>query len=618
MRSEGVWLLVGLLACGPVPSNPVIDPPVNECSTTADCREGVCKEHALPHPQRYCEVDEAVDFVLVLPMPDTVYYAPGLTYLLTQDDLARRPVFGAEACKGNCVSVPYHARTEGRYNVTGPAAQVLGGRLVDGGGNELALAQVPMRATYRRLVPGPGGRLVEATSLGLPIEPVVARRLVDESGTPGFGANEPLLSTANLPPGDYLADFAPDPSLRDFVPPRVKLFTVPVFQATTNVPDTSTLSAPDSPDQRRGTIRSAYRSLDGYRCSLVDHDTGRALSRTEILEGSRTSVYLATFNQVDPTDDTGKRLPASVDLVVAPPVDTFLVPTLRTPVIAGSLSEYRYPELPTEPSSLVGTVRLADGTGTRADLEIVSTSIVNLRDHIVEDKLSYTTKVSTDDRGRFETALPEGTYRVFVDPAPASGATRREITLKTKGAETGNPVGARTVWDIGLEPQSVVSGRALLQDERVLGDVEVSFVPVMARTSVSRFELPRPLSVRTEKGTGAFRASLDVGFYDVTVTPVSGTRFAPFVMTDLFVRPAATGPCSLDDFVVKVPRVYPLTLREPNDNKLSWAWARVFARAEGSQHYVEIQRELLDEEGYADLWFRKPELAPSTPCRESR
>lgn len=613
MRSSA-WLVLGLFACGPIPPDPIIDPPVNECISTADCAEGSCREHQLPNPGRHCEVDEEIDFVLVLPMPDTVLYAPNVTYLLTQTEL-QQPSFPSDTCKGNCVSVPSLARTEGRYVVTRDVAHALGARLPIGdNGEEAAQAQIPVRASYRRLVPSASGELVEASSVGLPVEPIFANRILDNgpdpSGIVGIGGQPPLLTTANLPPGDYLAEFQVDAPLQTLIPPRANRFSIAARRGTFVRLDTVTLNELDQRALRHGPIRSQYRALDDFRVSLVDRGTGRAISRTAVLQGQADELQLDTFNQTMAPDDP--RLP-NAELVIAPPSETYSgVPTLRTQLIDGSVRSYEYPELPL-PSILDAKVVTADGRGVRADLEIVSTGIVNLREHVPEDTLSYSTKLSTDDRGAFRSVLPEGEYRVFVDPDPDENLTRREITLKTIGAESRNPVGARTEWTIPLGPKTRVSGRAVLQDQRVLERAEISFVPSIVRPSRSRFELPRPRTVSTEAG-GVFTVDLDVGSYDVTVTPITGTRFAPYVVSDLFVRPPSSVPCQLDDFVVKVPKAYPLTLREPNDNLLPWAWARVFARAEGSQHYVEIQRELLDAEGYVDLWFRKPELAKTNPC----
>lgn len=609
------WLLLGVIACDPIPADPVVKAPRNECSASQPCSEGSCKPHAPPHSRDYCEVDEAFDFMIVATMADTSFYAPGTSFLLTQTDLSQ-PSFGSITCRETCVALPRIARTEGRYSIGLDAAKDLGTILLDAAGAEIPTARLPLRAVYRPLFRLADGRLVEATSVGLPLGPIFARRVLDDgpvTSEPGFADQPKLMSTADLPPGWYEAQFDVDPVLRSVIPPRVKDFEVPVSRFP-NYPDSESLQ-PDAASFRTGTIRSRYRALDDFRAALVDRFTGRTVSRTLVLQGSRAEMYLATFNQVVAPGDP--RLP-DVDLVVAPPAESPL-PTLRAPIITGgALSEYPYPELP-ERSRITGSVLGPDGSGVQADLEIVSTSIINLRDHVPEDQLSYVTKLSTDARGAFQTVVPEGIYRVFVDPDPSRGLSRREITLPTRGVETNNPVGATSEWSVPLESQSQVSGRARLQDGRVLDGVSVDFAPSIARSKASRFELPRNTTVLTA-ADGTFSARLDTGFYDVTVTPVSGTRYAPFVLTDLLVRPAAAGPCALEDFVIKVPRLFPMTLRDPNDNRLPYAWARVFARAEGSQHYVELQRELLNDEGFADLWFRKPELAKNapdknTPCR---
>lgn len=608
MRIEPL-LLLALIACGPVPADPIVDAPRNECGSDEQCSEGLCKDHG-PNG-RYCEVEEPFDFVVVVPMSDTSSYAPNVTFLLQQAELRTTDV-DSISCATNCILLPRTVRAEGRYLITNDAAKALGTVLEDAAGNELAQVQLPMRATYRPLLRLPTGQLVEATSVGLPLAPITAGRVVDENrvtpGVGGFGGLQKLISTADLSPGTYEAEFRVDPTLVPVIPPRLKNLEVPAARYK-DFPDTETLTKPDDGNFRTVTIQSQFRALDGFSATLVDHFSGRAVSRSVVLSGSRSTSYLATFNQLFAPGDP--RLP-DVDLVVAPPADTPL-PALRARALAGTVpSLLKYPEIP-DRSAIDGVVVGPDGVGVPAEVEIVSTSIVNLRDQVAGDALSYTTKLSTDSRGVFTTNVPEGKYRVFVNPAPELALSRGVITLDTKGAETGKPIGARSNWEVKLTPKSRVSGRVVLQDRRAVSDVQITFTPSIQRATGSRFELPR--SFTTYVDNGEFVADLDVGFYDVTASPLAGTRFAPFVLSDLFVRPAAIGACRLEDFVVKVPYVFPITLRDPNGFQLPYTWARVYARAEGSQHYVELQRELLDAKGFAELWFRKPELAKNSPCQ---
>ncbi len=602
MHARAGLLLLTALACGPPEPHPAVDPPINGCGT---CEEGSC------NAKGFCQVEQAdddVDFVLVLPMPDSVYYAPNLTYLFTRNELADA-VGKTKGC-GNCVTIPRLGSRVGRYLVDQDAAHRLGASLPLDNDVEVGQAQVPMNAVYRRMI-DLDGNFVEATSVGLPVPPDFGRRSLDASPFAlGIGGSSAITSTVNLPPGTYRVDFDVDPALRALLPPRVEPYVIPVSTQTIARLDTFQLAGAelDAPSVRTTTIQSEYRSLDGFRAYLFDKALGRVVSRSVLLKGNKVeNVYLATKNQLGPNG-----LPATVELVIEPPPEAF-APTLRTPVLSGLLAP-DYPEIP-QPSILVGEVRGPRGEGVAARVHIVSAGLLSLRSGVAEEQLRYATALATDANGRFSTVVPEGTYKVFVDPDAALSVARSVITLRTAGVESGVSSGTRTTWTVPVVPKTRVTGRAVLADNTVLEDVAVKFAPALSRVADSAYELPRPLSTRTD-ADGRFAVEVDAGSYDLTVTPISGTRFAPYVLTDQIVPSRAYGGCTLalGDLHVKIPRVLSLALRDPRTEVIPWVWARVFARSAGSQHYVEIQKELLDADGTADLLFRKPEHATPKEC----
>ena len=603
MRRSACWLVLAL-GCGPVEPSVTLDAPRNTC-TVDSCSEGSCVAGR-------CEVTDPGDYALVLSMADSAYYAPGVTFVLGRADvIAQASKAGASTCPGQCLSTPYVSRVSGRYLVDANVVEELGGRLVDGAGANLAQAQVPVSAIYRYLLPDSNGTLTEATALGLPIADVLTSVLPDDAArAAGVGGGNALVTRAIVGPGQYQVEMQVQASLRSMLPPRLATYDPQNDGTSTNrADDTFQPAAVDPVESRTTTIASSYRSLAGYRAYLTDA-SGRTISRTVTLDGAQNRVFLATFGQQQPNGT----LPTSTRLVLAPPEDTLGVPTLRIAVLAGSLNAPAYPELPT-PSSLEGTVTAADGTGVKADLDILATGVVNLRDHLTEDSLTYVTRLSTDDRGRFATVLPEGTYHVFVDPDPASGMSRRDITLQTRGAQTGTPSGARTTWTVPVDPKTRVTGRAIALGGPPLDAVDVWFRPSVPRITDSAYELPRPITVRTD-ASGTFSADLDSGYYDFTITPVSGTGFAPYVRSNQLIPRRAGGTCTiaLGDVAVHVPQVLAFTLRDPINSAVPPpAWARLFARPAGSEHYVELQRELTDSSGYVRLLFRQPDYAPNSP-----
>lgn len=589
MRRAALTLL---LACAGPDDNPIVNGPLNDCST--GCPEGSVCESGRSCVQRS---PAPLDFTLVMTMTDTMYYAPGVTYMVDAKQLPAGQLPGCD----ECFMLPRIARYLSSYNVTEEVASALGLRTAK------PSEPAPMRATYTRIVEDGDGQWVEASQLGLPVLPVFAQRQ-EQKGEAGLLGARATNAAARLTPGRYRVEYQVDTPFRTMLPPYLDLFAVADRATRTeDFPAPFTLNALDPEDLRTTAVHSEYLALDGFSTWLADRSSGRVVSRRAALSGSGKKVYLATYNVVDQLGT----LPSYIEAVVAPPPGSIAIPTLHKPVIGGALTEIAYPELP-RPSFVHGTVRAPDGQGVRATLHLISRGLRSLRDGVGESQLTYTTQVATDAEGTFLTVLPVGTYAVYIDPDPSTPVSRRVITQRTVGVDSEATPGAQTEWRFELAPLAEVRGQVLLEDGRPLVQGEVRLSPSVPRAELSGFELPRPFSVRTD-GTGAFVARVDAdSTYDIGIVPGSGSRFARAVRTDQVVPSGC--PLELGQLTLRMPARRPLTLVDPFDNQVASTWVRMFARAEQSRHFVEIASEMTDANGKVELLYLRPERAPLPPA----
>lgn len=143
------------------------------------------------------------------------------------------------------------------------------------------------------------------------------------------------------------------------------------------------------------------------------------------------------------------------------------MPRLLTPLIAGSgLQSLAYPTL-RSPIALEGLVAANAGGGvliaasSRVTFDSVSVLLPNGN---AQPLLEYKTTVSTDDRGRFATVLPPGTYDVTVEPLEGTGfaSLRRQMVI-----DDGKPI------TLSPSPRTRVRGVAVLTDGRPASRAEV-------------------------------------------------------------------------------------------------------------------------------------------------
>jgi hypothetical protein len=333
-------------------------------------------------------------------------------------------------------------------------------------------------------------------------------------------------------------------------------------------------------DSRVATV-SREGGLDGWRAWLVDRPSQRRISVVRTLSGTQVTVPLYTSGEAR---TPGGGLGDDVEAIVAPPEGWIGVPRLVTRLFSGAgLKNLAYPVIP-PPVSVAGVVAQPEGVGdtllgyparVRFESESITTSTEPSR------LLRYSATVDTDDRGRFATILPPGTYVATIEPAEGTGfAPRKE-----------NVVVDRVLTSLILRPppRRIVSGRAVLTDGRPLSEADVIAVPnrLAATQWGSSFAMPRPSRARTGED-GRYALELDPGPYILSVVPQAGTGF-PRVVVRADVPDAASlsvaevSDVRIPELRVPVPSRLAFTLRAPAtpqipiQNPIQNALVRIFA-----------------------------------------
>ncbi len=535
--------------------------------TKAQCNEGRCE---LGRPD--------YDFWAVISVPDTSFYAPGRTFVLTSKDLGAQPGTSAPglSCKPPlCVQLPELVSAEGKYRVTAAVATSVGYPLAEG-------TSLPVRVSFVPLVEGSPD---EAVTLGLPADAfLTSSRVIRKSK--GKDQEVSYLDTVSV--GQYLRIAYPQPPYDAWFPPAISRLSV-----SDAFLDDFVLGGPKTPldddtgDLRRTTV-SRVEGLDGWRVWLIDSLTERRISSIHTLSGTKMDVRLDTFGQSQP----GSRvLKEDVEVIVAPPDSWLGVPRLQSRIINGAGFETLVvPRLPA-PATISGVVAVGEGvalTGIPSRLLFTSTRL-RRADETPDPLLRFSTAVSTDDTGYFSTVLPPGFYDVTIEPAEKTGFSKVKDTLDTSDqlAKTYRP-----------PLRTVATGRAMLTDGRPLAEAEILAIP-SDRPVVGTAVRPRPARARTG-ADGAFRFEADQGQYDLIVEPQSGTGFPRVVQ----LRSLASGTADLGEILVGPPTRLTFTLRDPslNGNPIVRAMVRIFALAPGrGPPAVEIGRAATDEAGKCEI-----------------
>ncbi|MBS2012795.1 MAG: hypothetical protein JST00_07915 [Deltaproteobacteria bacterium] len=583
-------------ACAPIEGSSLSQGPMNACPefrcelytapkgatgfSKATCNAGRC-EASVGMPSYAAAI--------VVDVPDTSFYAPGRTFVLTRDEVVTASDTGSRACvPPRCVQLPVLVQGVGHYRVTTKAAADVGfpQRVPEG-------TPIPYRVSFERLF-GSGSDNVRA--LGLPVDPLfTSARLVRRP------AEIDVTYSNAVPVGRYRRFAMPEPPYDAYFPPIET--TLPVGDSFI---DDVLLGDETTPlDDPTGDFRTAKikrdDGLDGFHVWLADGSTDRRISTVRALSGASSTVRLDTVNQKQPGGTT-PAIREKVVIVVAPPDGSLGIPTLRTTLLPTStnLGEIEVPPLP-EPVAASGVVAVTDDlsgalAGVPSRVTFTSNGILPKNASRPTTFLTYQASVSTDGNGRFATVLPPGSYEITLEPAEGTGRAKVRVpqTLELLAAKR----------DLVLRPTQLrtpVEGQVKLTDEppRSVADAEVRALPKTSTTSL----LPRPGRARTDSD-GRFRMDLDPGQYDIVVDPQAGTGF-PRVVTQTTVQ--AT-PVQLGTIQVPPPVRVSMTFRDPNPNlagnPIVRATVRVFAQRvspKPGDTLVEIGRAMTNETGSCEI-----------------
>lgn len=549
--------------------------------TGARCRAGRCE---IPTPGGRPDFP----FWIVVHVPDTSIFAPGMTFVLFSDKQGE-PAFKKPVTPGistrcstlqlpPCLEVGGLSAVSGEYKVTQRASIEVGYPLEEG-------TAIPVRVVYEPK----GNDQREAFEQTLPLD-----ALFDSSRMVSEGSKSVPQHLRALPFGTYLRIMYPLPPFDAYFPPTADLQPI----KTPNHVDKFFLGDPPptgkplddvTGDSRVATI-TREDGLDGWRVWLEDRRTKRRISVIRTLSGKEDTVRLDTTGE-NRAPNGAVGLGDDVEAIVAPPESWTAVPRFVTLLFGGAgLKNLRYPAIP-PPVTVTGVVALpSDGStllGIPARLTFESDVLATRGEP--DPLLQYSTTVNTDDRGRFATILPPGTYAATIEPADGTGyaKTRHEVVID------------RTVTALTLQPppRTVVRGRVVLTDERSLGEAEIVAIPEEPQDANS--VKPRPGRTRTSDD-GRFLFELDPGPYVFTVIPKAGTGF-PRVITRPEIPSQAT---ELPEIRVPAPTRLSFVLRDPSPtgNPIVRAVVRIFAAVPGREATpIEIGSAMTDPDGLVEI-----------------
>ena len=329
----GACVALGALwiACGPVGAPPSSDVPVNACPpfdcaayveplplATANCSAGVCVTNS------------PIDFVFVVSLPESSFFAPGVTMAIPGRASSRRPPRRRRASRRRASRSPSSRATRdcsssSRASASAPGIQQV---LNDGRGATLPgdRAVLPALAVPRSERDGHGrlGRRDERRAAararaGDDRHDDRARARPRSDGLPA------TTWRASLAPGSYERDVVP---YDDAYPPLVDDVS------------TSALSSPGS-SRASATTRSSGRialqvtrsaGLAAFTAYIDSTATKRRISSlTTFGAGASGTAWLNTFDSLftGGASPTGKKL----EIVIAPPAGA-PIPTFTDPIVA--------------------------------------------------------------------------------------------------------------------------------------------------------------------------------------------------------------------------------------------------------------------------------------------
>jgi len=586
-------------SCEPIVGRPLTEAPVNTCAANAcDAYEPGAKVRARCTNER-CEIPGRPEFqfFLVVHVPDTSIFAPGITFVLKSDLFTKTPDPSSRSLctPPTCLLLPSLRNVTGYYTVTKQASINAGYPLEEG-------TSIPVRAEYVPVAPNtqcsqdpaaPIPCIAEAYPQ-LPLDKTfVASSRID--ATTGV----PIQFARVVPPGRYARVLFPQPPFDAFFPPSfagslvdtgtpAQLINVSEYIDKFELGSTKT-PIDDVVSDTRVVKVSREDGLDGFRVWLADHATGRRISTLRTLSGKTATVRLDTSGESAP----GGGLRDDVDAVVAPPASYVAVPRYVTNAVLGRV--FDYPPIP-PPAAVTGVVAVPS-TGAPDETLLGYPATISFTSEVLKGLsgnpalLRYETNVSTDDRGRFSTLLPPGTYRAIVSPAEGTGFARQSQLVTIESGPT----------TLTLRPplRTAVTGRVLLTDERPLAEAEIIAQPGESPLGTTA-PAPRPARTTTA-ADGRFSMELDPGPYVLTVMPKAGTGF-PWLVTRSDIPAKAT---DLPDIRVPAPTRLSFTLRDPGStgNPIVRAIVRIFAApaSDPSAKPLEIGMAMTDPKGFVEI-----------------
>jgi len=558
IASGGV--IVAVPSCDPIEPRPLVKAPMNTCPCD-DYEPGPTAPARCSSRDR-CEIltgggHPEFPFWIVVHVPDSSIFAPGLTYVLYSDAQGNPAFKEQESSSGvitrcrppSCLQLGELASASAAYIVFNEASKIVGYPLPDE-------TSIPVRVVYEQL-----GNEQQETFPALPLDVLFASSRVGSKGA--------IESVRAVPFGRYRRIFYPQPPFDELFPPVT--IDTPAIDANYSI-DQITLGLGTALDDVG--LRTAHitreAGLDGWRAWLVDRSSQRRISVIRTLSGTEVDVPLYTSGMQPAFDED------EVEAVVAPPESWTAVPRYVTPLFSGSGLNIAVPPIP-PPVSVAGVVAEpgpADGGvlfGYAARVTFESESLATNADS--SRLLHYSTTVNTDNRGRFATVLPPGTYAATVEPAEGTGyAKRRELVVVDR---------ALTALTFQPPPRTLVKGRAVLTDGRALSEADVVATPNMSASVRTNPLVPPPRPGRTRTGDdGRFELELDPGSHVITVIPKAGTGFPRVV-----IRPDIPGSLTaqealLPEIRVPAPTRMAFTLRDPGQtgNPIANAVVRIFAQ----------------------------------------
>jgi hypothetical protein len=583
-------LVVGASSCEPIEPRPLVNAPMNECpcdryepgaTTPARCSRNRCEILTAGGRPEY-------PFWIVVHVPDSSIFAPGLTYVL-YSDAQGNPAFKEPETKPGvitrcrpplCLPLGGLVGTSGAYRVTSRASAYVGYPLADS-------ASIPVRVVYEQL-----GNEQDQAFPKLPLDFLFASSRIGAAGAEFRRA---------IPAGTYRRVFYPQPPFDQFFPPRADEQKV----TTDLLVDEMILGGDTKLDDEGGTSRIAKvkrdAGLDGWRVWLMDLASQRRISVVRRLSGTEAEVELFTTGE-GRTEQGG--LGNDVGAVVAPPATWTAVPQYVTPLFQGSgLQSLNLAPIP-PPVTVAGVVAQPTANpgdplfGYAARVSFESQEIATTT--VPSTLYRYSTSVNTDDRGRFATVLPPGTYTATIEPAEGTGyAARKERVVVDR---------ALTAHTFQPPPRTIVKGRAVLTDGRPLGEAEIISIPNTSPGAQDpQYALPRPGRTRTGED-GRFAFELDPGAHVLSVIPKAGTGF-PRVVIRTEIPGAPVGvETELPEVRVPAPTRLAFTLRDPSPtgNVIKNAVVRIFAQPALSpgavpSDPVEIGSAMTDSEGLVEI-----------------